>query len=83
MNFTDRISNYIERGARFIEQRSHKSRGGSVSTQLRFTCSKSTTETLEKDTNCVQSYKYKHQSDVNGVVLVFLLLILNIFPPIF
>ena len=40
-------------------------------TQLIFTCSNSTIETLEKDV--------KYVNDVNNVVLVFLLLTLNIF----
>ena len=46
--------------------------------QLTCTCSKSTTETLEKDVTYVQSLRLKHQIDIIDVVLVFLLLTLNI-----
>ena len=49
------------------------------STQQTLTCLKSTKDSLEKDEKCVQSYEYKQQIDVIAVVLVFLLLILNIF----
>ena len=49
-----------------------------IFTQLTFTCSKSTIETLEKEVKYVQSYLQKHQKDVHDVVLVFLLLTLNI-----
>ena len=45
--------------------------------QLTFTCSNSTTETLEKGVKYVQSLQLKHQNDVIEVVLVFLLLTLK------
>ena len=35
-----------------------------VLSRLAFTCSKSTTETLEKDVKYVQNLQQKHQSDV-------------------
>ena len=47
-----------------------------IHTQLTFTCSMPTTETIEKHEKYVQQ---KHQNDVNGVVLMFLLLTLKIF----
>ena len=47
----------------------------SADDQLTFACSKLTVETLEKG--------LKHVSDVNDVVLVFLLLTLNIFHTFF
>ena len=47
--------------------------------QLTFTCSKPTTETLEKGVKYVQSYQQKHQN----VVLEFVLLTLNIFHTFF
>ena len=45
--------------------------------QLRFTCSKSTRETLGKGVKC--SKLTKHENDVFEVVLVFLFLTVNIF----
>ena len=48
-----------------------------VNAQLKFTCSYSTTETLEK--GVCSKLAIKHQNDVTDVVLVFLLLTLNIF----
>ena len=51
-------------------------------TQVIFTCSNSTIETLEKGVKYVQSQK-KHQNDAIDVVLVFLILPLNIFHTIF
>ena len=53
-----------------------------IPTQLVFTCSKSTLETLEKGVRYVQCYQKKHQKDVIDV-LVFLLLTLNIFHTFF
>ena len=47
--------------------------------QLSFTCSKSTIETLEKDVKYVHSKLWKHQIDVTDVILVFLLLTLTYF----
>ena len=35
-----------------------------LQTQLGFTCSKSTIQTLENDVKYVQSQQYKHQNDV-------------------
>ena len=48
-----------------------------VNAQLKFTCSYSTIETLEK--GVCSKLAIKHQNDVTDVVLVFLLLTLNIF----
>ena len=48
-------------------------------TQQAFTCSKSTTETLEKSLTYVQSYQWRYQKDVIEVVLVFSLLTVNYF----
>ena len=42
-------------------------------TQITFTCSKLTIETLEKGVKHVQSEEEKHQSIANDVILVFLL----------
>ena len=50
-----------------------------VITQPAFTCSKLTVETLGQGVKHVQSQQWTHQTDANGVVLVPLLLILNIF----
>ena len=46
---------------------------------LLFTSSNSTTETVEKGVKYVRSLQQKHQSNLNDVVLAFLLLVLNIF----
>ena len=48
--------------------------------QLIFTCLKTTIETLEKIVKHAQSYQQKHQNDV---VLFFLLFTLNIFHTFF
>ena len=42
-----------------------------ILTQLTFTCSKSTIETLETGVKYVQSQQEKHQNEVNDVILVF------------
>ena len=47
--------------------------------QAAFTCSKLTIETRKQGVKYVQIYQKRHQSDVTGVILVFLLLTLNIF----
>ena len=47
--------------------------------QLAFTCSKSQIKALEKGVKYVQSYQYKHLNDINGLVLVFLLLLWTYF----
>ena len=49
---------------------------GAIIGQLTLTCLKSTIETLEKVVKYVQSQQYKHQNDID-VVLVFLLLTWN------
>ena len=51
--------------------------------QQTFTYSKLTIETPEKVVKHVQSYYYRHQMDVNELVLVSLLLTLNIFLTLF
>ena len=51
-------------------------------TQLTFTCSKWTTETLEKGDKCAQSSQWKHQNNIH-VIMMSLLLTLNRFPTLF
>ena len=55
----------------------------SAITQPVFTCSKVTIETEEKGVKYVQKSKLKHHNVVNGVVLAYLLLTLNIFNTFF
>ena len=48
-------------------------------TQLTFTCSKSTIQTLEKSIKYVQSKQWENHNDVTDFILVLLLLALKIF----